>query len=238
MHDTLSINQYFGLALIFLFMVVTFACWRCYIFLPFKLFTVFMHEMGHAVMAWVCCGKVTSITVQENESGLTNYTYSRNCVRYWVTPAGYVGSSVIGAGLIISAATRLGALIGSGIIAVLLLVTFFFQKNLIPRISTIVCVVVVAILWVFVFVGLDKEAAALRIVVLFVGTINGLYSVIDIYDDTVKTAQTGSDAVECATLLACPQKSKMVGTCWLVISFILYIGSIIVNIIIIQPPHD
>lgn len=52
--------------------------------------------------ALMCCGKVTSLTVQDNESGLTNYTYTNPCVRFWVTPAGYIGSSVIGAALIIA----------------------------------------------------------------------------------------------------------------------------------------
>jgi hypothetical protein len=68
----------------------------------------------------MCCSKVTSITVQANESGLTNYQYSRNCVRYWVVPAGYIGSSLVGGGLIIAGGTSTGALIGSGIVAVVL----------------------------------------------------------------------------------------------------------------------
>ena len=58
--------------------------------------------------------------LQANESGLTNYQYSRNWVRYWVTPAGYIGSSLVGAGLIIAGGTTLGALIGSGIVAAIL----------------------------------------------------------------------------------------------------------------------
>jgi hypothetical protein len=49
MHEKLSADQYLSLVLIFGFMILTFACWKFPIFLPFKLLTVFMHEMGHAI---------------------------------------------------------------------------------------------------------------------------------------------------------------------------------------------
>jgi hypothetical protein len=53
-------------------------------------------------LALVCCAKVTSLTVEDNESGLTNYVYTKEWIRYFVTPAGYIGSSVIGCALLIS----------------------------------------------------------------------------------------------------------------------------------------
>lgn len=139
--------------------------------------------------AWMCCSKVTSITVEKTEAGLTNYQYSQPCVRYWVTPAGYIGSCVIGAGLIVSgedfigqiifgtdlqkAASMIGALISSGILAVILGITIFFQKNWIPRILTVVVIIVVVVLFLLVFVGPDSDALGIRLVVLFVGIMNG-----------------------------------------------------------------
>jgi len=194
-----------------------------------------MHEMGHATMAWACCGKVTSITVQKNESGLTNYTYTRPCVRYWITPAGYLGSSVIGAGLIIAGANKLGSLIASGILAGILLISLYFQKNIIPRILTIVIVLVVLGLYLLHFVGPDKTADGTRIFCTFMGVMNALYSVWDIYDDTVDREAQGSDAMECAKIMDCPNSSRTVGVIWMSISFVLFVGAVVVHIYIVQP---
>jgi hypothetical protein len=52
-------------------------------------------------------------------------------------------------------------------------ITIYFQKNTIPRVLTLCVIVVVVVLWVIHFVDLDPRALALRITVLFVGTING-----------------------------------------------------------------
>jgi len=126
--SVLSSDQWFDLVMILSSMVVIFLLWRQKVCLPFKLLTVFMHELGHALMALCCCAKVKSLTVEENESGLTRYEYSRECVKYWVSPAGYIGSSLIGAALLISSAILLGALICLGVLAGIVFISLFFQK--------------------------------------------------------------------------------------------------------------
>jgi len=115
---------------------------------------------------------------------------------------------------------------------------FVFKKNTIPRISTVAVIIVVGVLWILYFTALDPKAIALRITCLFIGTINGLYSVIDIFDDTVDRTVQGSDATACAQIMGCPNSSQGIGFCWLVISIFLFVGAIIVNLLIVQPPHS
>jgi len=233
--DVLTTYQWFDLVIMLASMVVIFALWKTVVCLPFKLLTVFMHELGHASMALICCGKVTSLTVQDNESGLTNYTYTKECVKFWVTPAGYIGSSVIGAAFIIGSAKLLGALICSGVLAAILLLSLIFQKNWIPRVLTGVFVAVVVILFIIHFVGADPQGVGVRIFCLFEGVMNALYSVWDIWDDTISRVVRGSDATECAVICGCPDSSRMIGFIWIFFSFTFFVVACVVHILITDP---
>jgi len=231
----LSSDQWFDLVIILVSVVIVFLLWNTKAFLPFKLMTVFIHEMGHASMALMCCGKVTSITVQENESGLTNFTYTREWVRYFVTPAGYIGSSIVGAALLIASATVLGAIILSAILAAIILFSLIYQKNWIPRLLTFAFVTIIAVLFIIHFTGADPSAVGLRIFCLFEGVMNGLYSVWDIWDDTVKRVERSSDASQCAAICGCPTASRVVGVSWMLFSFIIFVIAVVVHELLVQP---
>ena len=45
--------------------------WGPLVLYPFRLFTTWIHECGHAVMAVLVGGSVASITIEPNGSGLT-----------------------------------------------------------------------------------------------------------------------------------------------------------------------
>jgi hypothetical protein len=57
-----------------LYWFITLALWRTQVLKPLKLLAVLVHELGHASAAWLTCGKVKSISVNENESGLASYS--------------------------------------------------------------------------------------------------------------------------------------------------------------------
>lgn len=64
---------------------------------PFKLLTVGFHEFGHAFMG-VCTGaKIESIHLDPNEGGATRM---RGGIPFLTLPAGYLGSSFIGAAMV------------------------------------------------------------------------------------------------------------------------------------------
>jgi len=231
----LTTDQWFDLVMILSSMVLVFGLWKTIFCLPFKLLTVFIHELGHAITALMCCGKVTSITVQENEGGLTNYTYKKECVRFWVTPAGYIGSSLVGAALLIASAKVIGSLVASGVLAAIILFSLIYQKNIIPRLLTLGYVAVVVLLFILHFAKVDKRAIGLRIFCLLQGVMNGLYSVWDIWDDTVARVVRDSDASHCATLCGCPNSSRLVGITWMIFSFGVFVLAVVVHLLLADP---
>jgi len=72
---------------------------------PFKLFTTWVHECGHAVMTLLVGGRVSSITIEPDTSGLTRSLIpDGHLARALVASAGYLGASIVGCLLV--AATR------------------------------------------------------------------------------------------------------------------------------------
>jgi hypothetical protein len=71
--------------------------WGPLILYPFTLFTTWVHECSHAVMAVLLGGHVSSITLQPDTSGLTRSLMPAARVSQGlVASAGYLGASVIG----------------------------------------------------------------------------------------------------------------------------------------------
>lgn len=58
--------------------------------------TTMAHEGAHALVSWTFGGKVQSVTMQSNGSGLTNVSFTRNAGRFLSVVAGYIGPSAFG----------------------------------------------------------------------------------------------------------------------------------------------
>lgn len=52
---------------------------------PFKLITVFLHEVSHALACMLTCGKVEGIKVHADEGGVTQ---TRGGIYWLILPAG------------------------------------------------------------------------------------------------------------------------------------------------------
>ena len=79
--------------------------WGPWILYPFTLFTTWVHECSHAVMAVLLGGHVSSITIQPDTSGLTRSLMPvGRFAQGAVASAGYLGASLVGCCLM--AATR------------------------------------------------------------------------------------------------------------------------------------
>lgn len=71
---------------------------------PFRLLVTLMHETGHAVAAKLVGGDVVSVTISPREGGLTLSAFEPTLLkRIIVSSAGYVGSSLAGALLLVAA---------------------------------------------------------------------------------------------------------------------------------------
>ena len=78
--------------------------WDAPALLPLKLLVVMMHETGHAVATWIVGGKVQRVVLASDQSGSCLSALPPSALRTIVVySAGYLGSAVAGAGLLIAA---------------------------------------------------------------------------------------------------------------------------------------
>lgn len=84
-------------------LALSMTAWGHYVLYPFKLFTTWVHECGHAAMAVLLGGDVHSVTIQPDTSGLTQSVVpSWRIFRGLVSSAGYLGASVMGCLLVVA----------------------------------------------------------------------------------------------------------------------------------------
>ena len=71
--------------------------WGPLLLYPFTLFTTWIHECSHAVMAVLTGGRVSAITIQPDTSGLTRSLMPASRIAQGlVASAGYLGASAVG----------------------------------------------------------------------------------------------------------------------------------------------
>jgi Peptidase M50B-like len=86
-------------------LLISLTPWAQFLLYPFRLFTTWVHECGHALMTVLVGGRVTSITIQPDTSGLTRSLVPVGRVaRGLVASSGYLGAAVVGC--LLMAATR------------------------------------------------------------------------------------------------------------------------------------
>ncbi len=78
-------------------LAVSLTPWGPLILYPFTLFTTWVHESGHAIAAVLLGGRVASITIQSDTSGLTRSLMPASTLaQAIVASAGYLTASVVG----------------------------------------------------------------------------------------------------------------------------------------------
>jgi hypothetical protein len=81
--------------------------WGRQLLYPFKLFTTWVHECGHAVMTLGVGGSVNAIRIEPDTSGVTESAIPAGHIAAGlVASAGYLGASIVGC--VLMAATRVG----------------------------------------------------------------------------------------------------------------------------------
>lgn len=178
-------------ALLLLFLGVGWYFWDFPALRPLKLLVVMMHESGHALAALLVGGSVDAITLRVNESGECLSRLPPGVFRkIFVFSAGYLGSAVMG--------------------AVLLLATFRFQLRRWVLGAACVWLGVMGVLYAAdsftlafclgtaAVLGLAAKflpAGAVDIVNLFLAAFTALYALFDFRDDLWNSAvRSGSDA--------------------------------------------
>ncbi|KAL7131807.1 hypothetical protein ABFS83_12G029900 [Erythranthe nasuta] len=221
-------EQVVFLATIGVFTLVILALWRTFLLTPFKLITVFLHEASHAIACKLTCGEVEGIEVHANEGGVTR---TRGGIYWLILPAGYLGSSFWGMVLILASTNLLAAKIAAGCLILSLLIVLFIAKNWTLRGLCIGFIVFIALVWVLQEM---TKVRILRYIILFIGVMNSLFSVYDIYDDLISRRVNSSDAEKFAELCPCPCNGLAWGVIWGMISFVFLCGSIYLGLVILS----
>ncbi|XP_022772063.1 uncharacterized protein LOC111314702 [Durio zibethinus] len=210
------------------FTVVILALWRTVLLTPFKLITVFLHEASHAIACKLTCGNVVGIQVHADEGGVTQ---TRGGVYWLILPAGYLGSSFWGMALILASTKILTARIAAGCFLLALVVVLFYAKNWTLRGLCIGFIIFLAIIWLL---QERTKVRILRYVILFIGVMNSLFSVYDIYDDLISRRVHSSDAEKFAEICPCPCNGVGWGFIWGMISFLFLAGSMYLALVILS----
>jgi hypothetical protein len=113
-------------------LIISLTPWAQLLLFPFRLFTTWVHECGHALMTALVGGQVTSITIEPDASGLTQSLVPVGRVaQALVTSSGYLGAAVVGC--LLMAATRVekwAHVILLGLGACMLLTLVLWMRNL------------------------------------------------------------------------------------------------------------
>lgn len=202
--------------------------WRTFLLTPFKLITVFLHEASHAIACKLTCGQVEGMEVHANEGGVTQ---TRGGAYWVILPAGYLGSSFWGMVFILASTNLLTTRIAAGCFAVALLIVLFVAKNWTLRGLCIGFIILLAVVWVLQEL---TKVRILRYVILFIGVMNSLFSVYDIYDDLISRRVYSSDAEKFAELCPCPCNGAAWGVIWGFISFAFLGAAIYLGLVILS----
>jgi len=187
---------------------------------PFKMLVIAFHEFGHAITACCTGGRVESISLDPNEGGVT---HMRGGIQAITLPAGYLGSSIIGALLIFCGFDIVASKVASIVLGVGFLLTLWWARRDWLTIVTVLLAVGLLVACWFI-----KHAEPLRFVVLFIGVMSSLYSVWDICDDLILRKVNSSDASVFAQRYG--GSSRCWGIIWSFISLFFMIIGIIAGI--------
>ncbi|ESK92240.1 hypothetical protein Moror_4772 [Moniliophthora roreri MCA 2997] len=193
-----------------------------WIIYPFKLLTVGFHEMSHAFAGVLTCAKIHSIELDPDEGGATRMSGGIQ----WITlPAGYLGSSFIGACLIACGFDTNASKVASLVLAVFFLFTLWWARK-----DWLTWVLILGMSGLIVLFWFVAGGIALRYLVLFIGVMSCMYVLWDVIDDTIARKINTSDASAFAKICGC-FPSQVWGVIWLIQAFIFFALGVIVGLV-------
>ncbi|OZJ04656.1 hypothetical protein BZG36_02875 [Bifiguratus adelaidae] len=193
---------------------------------PFKLLTVGLHEFSHAAVGCCTCAHIDGIEIDPDEGGVTRMRGGIQCL---TLPAGYLGSSLIGALLVFCGFDIMASKIASIALGVCLLVTLWWARNWLTRgIGLFFCGLIVFLWWL-------DHGMGVRYFVLFVGVMSCLYCMWDILDDLVFRKAYESDASKFAQASGGCLPSQAWGVIWFIISIAFMVCGILAGLATFKP---
>lgn len=213
----------FGLMLLAITLAYQFSITRLLLY-PFELVSTVFHEFGHALVTLLTGGHVSAIEINPNESGVTRFVGGMRCL---ILPAGYCGSSLAGAALLVLSFGEKSAKIAAGITGFILLATVYWAGTVFTVFSVAFMILSLFLVYYYVPRYLPK-------VILFMGVMGSLVSLLSISSHLITNTIEGSDAVEFARHCSILVPSMVYGVCWFILSLALISGSMALGIYIFK----
>lgn len=191
--------------------VAVFALWQTPVVAPLKILVVFLHELSHGLAAILTGGAIVEITLSPQQGGTI---LTRGGSRFLTLNAGYVGSLLIGVGVLVAALrTRADRAIVAGFGVLLLIVAVLYIRS---AFALLFCVGGgLAMLLAARFLGRQLNDLVLRVI----GLSSLFYVPYDIFSDTIARASLRSDARMLAEITRVP--TVIWGGLWLMLSGIV-----------------
>ncbi|MGC1495593.1 MAG: M50 family metallopeptidase [Sulfitobacter sp.] len=192
---------------------VVFALWQTPVVYPLKILVIFLHELSHALAAWLTGGSVVQISLSAQQGG---FAITRGGSLFAILSAGYLGSLVLGVALLmIALRSQLDRLVTGALGAVMLMITLLYVRDLF---AAAFCVLSAATLIAMArYLGHSANDMALRVI----GLSSIIYVPYDIYDDTIARRGVQSDAQMLADAFG--GTAQIWGGLWLIISLVVIV---------------
>ena len=194
--------------------------WRNPILFPFKLITIYIHEIGHAIAGWASGATVHGISVNANEGGTTRLTGGK---MWMILPAGYLGSAFFGSLLVLLGQSKSTSYLAAALLIVGLTFSLKWAENALSITLTVCFIAGVGLLWY-----LEKGRWLLQYLINFMGTMSALYAIYDVYDDTIRRHVPQSDAALMAERTRIPALAW--GILWCIFSVGMLAGALYLGI--------
>ncbi|MDF2524667.1 MAG: hypothetical protein K0R31_2308 [Clostridiales bacterium] len=207
-----------------LILIAVLALWNTEVIKPLKIFTVFLHELGHALMAFVFGYGITEFKVNLNESGHTLVQSKGWFSSFMIANGGYLGSVLFALLILYLKKTAFRKFILGTIAIVFLFVTFRFSGLSFALIYSILFAIVVLVLYMW------QNESVNDWLIDIIGISSVAYAIYDTFIDTVllqlniqlhlisgwKVSQPLTDAVQLSRLTGLP--AILWGIIWLVLA--------------------
>ncbi len=156
------------------------ALWNTIIIKPIKLFTVFLHELGHAFMAVVTGSNITGLSIYFNESGHVTSLPKDWFSAFLIANGGYLGSVLFAICILLLRNTKFKKYI-IGFIAIIFLGVTFRYSGIIS--FTMLYSVIFAAFAIIVYMVQNEKLHDWVIEIIGIGSVT--YAIYDTFVDTV-----------------------------------------------------
>ena len=205
-----------GLGVLGAVFVAVAVLWGTPVVTPLKILVVLLHEISHGIAAVLTGGEILHMVVDVHQGGRCLVQGGNIFV---ILTAGYLGSMIWGALILIAAArTHYDRAISAAIGLFLLLITLLYVRSAFGfAVGLLFSLGMILAAW-------KLPASVNDIVLKVIGITSCLYAILDIIDDVLRRPGIGSDADMLATLTGIP--SLLWGSLWVAAAIVAALASL------------